>query len=227
MSNGNVERCATLLITRSESEYHGDVLFLSFSFFFLFFLTRIRFRARERSGRFFGRLGDGLSGREFRERRGNIWWQWSRRSAPGCAADTYICRDLIALPRFVYSHLSGTLSAGCCTTEVFDVSTSIESRALCRLYGRGHATDTGCTPLLHEIVRSLRALLLSTVPNRLSKVTSVSLSNLFFLFHRFELKKILHFFETLFLSFLLSFFLFSFTSWNKIMTSLKKENIGG
>lgn len=125
MSNGNVERCATLLITRSESEYHGDVLFLSFSFFFLFFLTRIRFRARERSGRFFGRLGDGLSGREFRERRGNIWWQWSRRSAPGCAADTYICRDFIALPRFVYSHLSGTLSAGCCTTEVFDVSTSI------------------------------------------------------------------------------------------------------
>lgn len=111
MSNGNVERCAMLLITRSESEYHGDVLFLSFSFFFLFFLTRIRFRARERSGRFFGRLGDGLSGREFRERRGNIWWQWSRRSAPGCAADTYICRDLIALPRFVYSHLSGTLSA--------------------------------------------------------------------------------------------------------------------
>lgn len=109
MSNGNVERCATLLITRSgTTEYHGDVLFFFFFSFSLFLLLLFNENkvssARKERPVFRSAWWWIISGREFRERRGNIW-RWSQRSAaaPGCAADTYICRDLIALPRFVYS----------------------------------------------------------------------------------------------------------------------------
>lgn len=128
MSNGNVERCATLLITRSESEYHGDVLLFSP------FLTRI-FVSSERNGR---SVMD-LSGGEFRERRGNICG--GRNDPPlGCAADTYICRpDLIALPRFLFAFVRYFVGVVVAARGVRCIDLD---RALCRVYGRGHATGT-------------------------------------------------------------------------------------
>lgn len=194
MSNGNVERCATLLITRSgTTEYHGDFLFFfffPFLFFFFFFLTRIRFRARERSGRFFGRLGDGLYRVESFVKGEEISGGGRNDPPPPLAAQLILTSAVILLPSrasFIRRvHLFGTLSAWLLnTTEVFDVSTSIGSRALCRVYGRGHATDTRRFSMKSD--RSLRALLLSTVPNRLSKVTSVSLSSLFSFFRKNEI----------------------------------------
>lgn len=116
MSNGNVERCATLLITRSESEYHGDVLLFSP------FLTRI-FVSSERNGRFFGRwwisrVESFVKGEEISAVVATIR-PWAVQLIPTSAA-------LILLPsRASYSHLFGTLSAWLLQHEVFDVSTSI------------------------------------------------------------------------------------------------------
>lgn len=131
MSNGNVERCATLLITRSESEYHGDVLLFSR----IFPLFNENIRAKGTAG--FSVMD--LSGGEFRERRGNICG--GRNDPPlGCAADTYICRPhLIALPRFLFAFVRYFVGVVVAARGVRCIDLD---RALCRVYGRGHATGT-------------------------------------------------------------------------------------
>lgn len=80
-----------------------------------------------------------LSGGEFRERRGNICG--GRNDPPlGCAADTYICRpDLIALPRFLFAFVRYFVGVVVAARGVRCIDLD---RALCRVYGRGHATGT-------------------------------------------------------------------------------------
>lgn len=119
-------------------------------------------------------------------------------------------------------HLFGTLSAWLLYHRGVRCIDLDRVPRIVPVYGRGHATDTGYTPLLHEIVRSLQALLLSPsfligfrnlLPFRSrvffffkNEISIRKRSDNFFI-HRFELKKIIFIFiETLFLSF--SFFLF-------------------
>lgn len=94
-----------------------------------------------------------------------------QRSAPGCAADTYICRDLIALPRLfvgcIRSYFVGMVVTArgvrCIDLDrsIVPFTTVVTQRTLARCF------------CLTSSDRS--QLLFSTVSNRLSKVTSDSL----------------------------------------------------
>lgn len=94
-----------------------------------------------------------------------------QRSAPGCAADTYICRDLIALPRLfvgcIRSYFVGMVVTArgvrCIDLDrsIVPFTTVVTQRTLARCF------------CLTSSDRS--QLLFFTVSNRLSKVTSDSL----------------------------------------------------